>query len=198
MAISSAARLQMINGAIAHLRHQRPAICSPLSPPCRAKNSSRPRSARSPMPTARSPRSGPPGRKLLSPRTLGLLLKTRDAGRGRTRADVGGGAGYCAALLARARPRRRRAGDGLERRARRRRFARRRHTSRAADTNRRRARRPFDVIVVNGAFEVTPDPAHRRAQGRAAGWSASSAGAQRQASRAVRAIRRRGQRARRL
>jgi protein-L-isoaspartate(D-aspartate) O-methyltransferase len=44
--------------------------------------------------------AGPPGRRLVSPRTLGLLLKCA-APQPRERAlVVGGGAGYCAALLA--------------------------------------------------------------------------------------------------
>jgi protein-L-isoaspartate(D-aspartate) O-methyltransferase len=98
---------------------------------------------------------GPPGRKLLSPRTLGLLLKTAAPVKGERALVVGGGAGYCAALLA--------ALDlevvALE-------------TDSAAARAAHMAgvdvaegpldeppagRGPFDVIVLNGAFEVTPE-----------------------------------------
>ena len=44
--------------------------------------------------------SGPKGRKLLSPRTLGLLLKCVAPVAGERALVVGGGSGYCAALLA--------------------------------------------------------------------------------------------------
>lgn len=97
---------------------------------------------------------GPPGRKLLSPRTLGLLLKTATAVKGERALTVGAGAGYCAALLAHV---------GLE------------VVALETDSSAARAaglvgvdivdgpldtppagKGPFDVIVVNGAFEVTP------------------------------------------
>ena len=106
------------------------------------------------MSTARSLRSGRPGRKLLSPRTLGLLLKTAAPVKGERALVVGGGAGYCAALLAHM---------GLA------------VTALETDSSAARAaglsgveiadgpldrppagKGPFDVIVVNGAFEVTP------------------------------------------
>jgi protein-L-isoaspartate(D-aspartate) O-methyltransferase len=47
------------------------------------------------------PASGPPGRKLLAPRTLGLLLQAARVAEGARALDVGGGSGYGAALLAR-------------------------------------------------------------------------------------------------
>ncbi len=98
---------------------------------------------------------GPPGRKLLSPRTLGLLLKTAAPAKGERALVVGGGAGYCAALLA---------ALGLE------------VVALETDSTAARAAQmagveiaegpldeppagkgPFDLIVLNGAFEVTPE-----------------------------------------
>jgi protein-L-isoaspartate(D-aspartate) O-methyltransferase len=43
---------------------------------------------------------GPAGRKLLSPRTLGLMFKAAAPAKGERALTVGAGAGYCAALLA--------------------------------------------------------------------------------------------------
>ena len=96
--------------------------------------------------------SGPAGRKLLSPRTLGLLLKSAAPAKAERALVVGGGAGYCAALLV---------ALGLD--------------VVALETDSSAARAAglgaaeivdgpltepppgrFDVIVVNGAFEETP------------------------------------------
>ncbi len=98
---------------------------------------------------------GPPGRKLLSPRTLGLLLKTAAPAKGERALVVGGGAGYCAALLS---------ALGLD--------------VVALETDATAARGaplagvdivegpldappagkgPFNVIVVNGAFDAAPE-----------------------------------------
>ncbi len=101
--------------------------------------------------------AGPAGRKLLSPRTLGLLLKSATPVSGERALSVGDGSGYCAALLA---------ALGLE--------------VVALETDAAAARAalagvagvthaegalneppagagPFDVVVINGAFETTPD-----------------------------------------
>ena len=96
--------------------------------------------------------SGPAGRKLLSPRTLGLLLKGAAPISGERALSVGGGSGYCAALLA---------ALGLD------------VVALETDASAARAQLPagvahvegpltdppagaFDVIVVNGGFEETP------------------------------------------
>ena len=98
---------------------------------------------------------GPAGRKLLSPRTLGLMFKAAAPARGERALAVGAGAGYCAALLA---------ALGLE------------VVALETDSSAARAaglagvecvdgplteppagKGPFDVIIVNGAFEVAPD-----------------------------------------
>ena len=96
--------------------------------------------------------AGPEGRKLLRPRTLGLLLKCAAPQSGERALVVGGGAGYCAALLAAmgldvvdlemgtfgpATPR-------VE------------PVSGALDTP-PAGKGPFDVIVVNGGFEAAPE-----------------------------------------
>jgi protein-L-isoaspartate(D-aspartate) O-methyltransferase len=95
--------------------------------------------------------SGPPGRKLLSARSLGLMLKTAAPEKGESALTVGAGAGYCAALLA---------ALGLD--------------VVALETEPVAAlagvagavgplneppagKGPFDVIIINGAFEVSPD-----------------------------------------
>jgi protein-L-isoaspartate(D-aspartate) O-methyltransferase len=99
--------------------------------------------------------AAPPGRKLLSPRTLGLLLKTAAPVKGERALTVGGGAGYCAALLAAlglevvdletgACAARQAALAGVD------------CVDGALDAP-PAGKGPFDVIVVNGAFEVTPD-----------------------------------------
>jgi protein-L-isoaspartate(D-aspartate) O-methyltransferase len=99
--------------------------------------------------------AGPAGRKLLSPRTTGLLLKAADPAKGEKALSVGGGAGYTAALLA---------AMGLD------------VVALETDSSAARAlsltnvkcvegaldappagEGPFDVIVLNGAFEVAPD-----------------------------------------
>lgn len=98
---------------------------------------------------------GPPGRKLLSPRTLGLLLKAATPARAERALVVGDGSGYGAAILK---------AMGLD--------------VVLLETDGAAARRaplsgvdivegpldsppagkgPFDVIVLNGAFEVTPE-----------------------------------------
>jgi protein-L-isoaspartate(D-aspartate) O-methyltransferase len=117
---------------------------------------------------------GPPGRKLLSPRTLGLLLTTAAPVKGERALVVGGGAGYCAALLATL---------GLDVVA--------LETDSTAARNAQLAgveiaegpldqppagKGPFDVIVVNGAFEATPERlvAALRDGGRLVGLSARS------------------------
>lgn len=98
--------------------------------------------------------SGPPGRKLLSPRTLGLMLKAAAPLKGERALTVGAGAGYGAALLA---------ALGLD------------VVALETDSGAARAvgiagvacidgplsepptgHAPFDVILVNGAFEVAP------------------------------------------
>ncbi len=97
--------------------------------------------------------AGPAGRKLLSPRTLGLLLKCAAPQPGERALVVGGGAGYCAALLAAlgldvvdletaaAGPE---PGPRVER------------VHGALDAP-PAGKGPFDVIVVNGAFEIAPE-----------------------------------------
>jgi protein-L-isoaspartate(D-aspartate) O-methyltransferase len=97
--------------------------------------------------------AGPAGRRLLSPRTLGLLLKCAAPQPGERALVVGGGAGYCAALLAHM---------GLvvvdlETGA----------AGPAASIAVARVsgpldkppagQAPFDVIVINGAFAVAPE-----------------------------------------
>lgn len=96
--------------------------------------------------------AGPAGRKLLSPRTLGLLLKCAAPAKGERALVVGGGAGYCAALLV---------ALGLD------------VVALETDASAARAAKlgpveivegplsepppgKFDVIVINGAFEETP------------------------------------------
>ena len=98
---------------------------------------------------------GPAGRKLLSPRTLGLMLKAAAPVKGERALTVGAGAGYCAALLA---------ALGLE------------VVALETDSSAARAaglagvasvegplteppagKGPFDVIILNGAFEAAPD-----------------------------------------
>lgn len=118
--------------------------------------------------------SGPPGRKLLSPRTLGLMLKAATPVAGERALTVGAGAGYCAALLA---------ALGLE------------VVALETDSSAARAaglagvecvdgpltqppagKGTFDVIVINGAFEVAPERllAALSAKGRLLGLSARS------------------------
>ncbi len=98
--------------------------------------------------------SGPAGRKLLCPRTLGLMFKAAAPVRGERALTVGAGAGYCAALLA---------ALGLEVVALETDSA----AARAAGlagvecvdgslTEPPAGKGPFDVIIVNGAFEVEP------------------------------------------
>jgi protein-L-isoaspartate(D-aspartate) O-methyltransferase len=101
--------------------------------------------------------TGPVGRKLLTPRTLGLLLKAAQPRPGERALTVGAGAGYCPALLA---------AMGLDVIA----LETDAGAARAAAWENPRIRcaegplteppagtGPFDVVVVNGAFEVTPD-----------------------------------------
>jgi protein-L-isoaspartate(D-aspartate) O-methyltransferase len=99
--------------------------------------------------------AGPAGRKLLSPRTIGLMFKAAAPVKGERALTVGGGAGYCAALLA---------ALGLD------------VVALETDSSAARAsgltgvacvdgplseppagKGPFDVIILNGAFEVAPD-----------------------------------------
>ena len=101
--------------------------------------------------------SGPAGRKILSARTLGLLLRSAAPEAGEMALTVGAGSGYCAAVLA---------ALGLE------------VVAMETDSTAAKAalaatfhaeaidgplneppkgRGPFDVIVINGAYEVTPD-----------------------------------------
>ena len=98
--------------------------------------------------------SGPAGRKLLCPRTLRLMFKAAAPVRGERALTVGAGAGYCAALLA---------ALGLEVVALETDSA----AARAAGlagvecvdgplTEPPAGKGPFDVIIVNGAFEVEP------------------------------------------
>ena len=94
----------------------------------------------------------PPGRKLLSPRTLGLLLKCAAPQPGERALVGGGGSGYCAALLAALGL----AVVDLETQG---------EGAAAAGIERvtgplvtpPAGKGPFDVIVVNGAFEVAPE-----------------------------------------
>jgi protein-L-isoaspartate(D-aspartate) O-methyltransferase len=97
--------------------------------------------------------AGPAGRKLLAPRTLGLLLKCATPQPGERALTVGGGSGYCAALLAAigldvvdleteaAGPA---PGPRVERVS-------------GALASPPAGKGPFDVIVINGAFEVAPE-----------------------------------------
>jgi protein-L-isoaspartate(D-aspartate) O-methyltransferase len=118
--------------------------------------------------------TGPAGRNLPPPRTLGLLLKTAEPVAGERALTVGGGAGYCAALLA---------ALGLDVVA----LETDASAAKAATAGDPRIRcaegplteppagtGPFDLIVVNGAFEVTPDGllAALREGGRLVGLSA--------------------------
>jgi len=99
--------------------------------------------------------SGPPGRKLLSPRTLGLMLKIAAPAKGERALTVGGGSGYCAALLA---------ALGLDVVA----LETDAGAARAAGlsgvacvegplTEPPAGKGPFDVIIINGAFEAAPE-----------------------------------------
>ena len=101
--------------------------------------------------------TGPAGRRLLAPRTLGLLLKAAAPAAGERALTVGGGAGYCAALLA---------ALGLDVVA----LETDSSAAKAANAGQARIRcvegplsqppaeeGPFDLIVVNGAFEATPE-----------------------------------------
>ncbi len=101
--------------------------------------------------------AGPKGRKLLSPRTLGLLLKCAAPVAGERALVVGGGAGYCAALLA---------ALGLDVVA----LETDASAARAATAGNVRIAHvegslseppagpgSFDVIIINGAFEMPPD-----------------------------------------
>lgn len=101
--------------------------------------------------------AGPKGRKLLSPRTLGLLLKCAAPVAGERALTVGDGSGYCAAILAALgldvvaletdASAARRALAGMDRVE---------HAEGAL--NEPPAGAPtFDVIVINGAFETAPD-----------------------------------------
>ena len=100
--------------------------------------------------------SGPKGRKLLSPRTLGLMLKAAAPTRGERALTVGAGSGYAAVLLAElgldvtaletdAASARAAAGPNV-------RIA---HVEGPLDVS-PAGKGPFDVIIVNGAFEVAP------------------------------------------
>jgi protein-L-isoaspartate(D-aspartate) O-methyltransferase len=99
--------------------------------------------------------TGPAGRNLLCPRTLGLMFKAAAPVKGERALTVGAGGGYCAALLA---------ALGLE------------VVALETDSTAARAaglirvecvdgplneppagKGPFDVIIVNGAFEIAPD-----------------------------------------
>jgi protein-L-isoaspartate(D-aspartate) O-methyltransferase len=120
--------------------------------------------------------AGPKGRKLLSPRTLGLLLKCVAPAPGERALVVGGGSGYCAALLA---------ALGLDVVA----LETDASAARAATAENARISHvegalteppagggPFDVIVVNGAFETSPDRliGALSSKGRLVGLSAAS------------------------
>lgn len=100
--------------------------------------------------------TGPDGRRLLTPRTLGLMLKAALPRAGERALTVGAGAGYCAAVLA---------ALGLDVVA----LETDSSAAKAATAGEARIRcvagplseppegaGPFDIIVVNGAFEVTP------------------------------------------
>ena len=101
--------------------------------------------------------TGPSGRRLLAPRTLGLLLKSAEPAPGERALTVGDGAGYCAAILA---------ALGLDVVA----LETDSSAAKAATADRPRIRcaegplseppagtGPFDVIVINGAFETQPE-----------------------------------------
>ena len=101
--------------------------------------------------------TGPAGRRLLAPRTLGLLLKAAEPVAGERALTVGGGAGYCAALLA---------ALGLDVVA----LETDASAAKAATAGDSRIRcaegplseppageGPFDLVVVDGAFEATPE-----------------------------------------
>jgi protein-L-isoaspartate(D-aspartate) O-methyltransferase len=120
--------------------------------------------------------AGPKGRKLLSPRTLGLLLKCVAPVAGERALVVGGGSGYCAALLA---------ALGLDVVA----LETDASAGRAATAGNVRISHvegalteppggsgAFDVIVVNGAFESPPDRliGALSSKGRLVGLSAAS------------------------
>jgi protein-L-isoaspartate(D-aspartate) O-methyltransferase len=100
--------------------------------------------------------TGPAGRRLLAPRTLGLLLKSASPVAGERALTVGDGAGYGAAVLS---------ALGLDVVA----LETEVSAARAATAGDSRIRcvegplnrppagmGPFDVIVINGAFETTP------------------------------------------
>jgi protein-L-isoaspartate(D-aspartate) O-methyltransferase len=101
--------------------------------------------------------SGPKGRKLLSPRTLGLLLKCASPSAGERALVVGGGSGYAAALLAAL-------GldvvaletDATAARAATARAVRIEHAE-GQLTSPPAGKGPFDVILLSGAFEVEPE-----------------------------------------
>jgi protein-L-isoaspartate(D-aspartate) O-methyltransferase len=101
--------------------------------------------------------TGPAGRRLLTPRTLGLLLKSAAPVAGERALTVGAGSGYCAALLA---------ALGLDVVA----LETDASAAKAATAGNPRIRcvdgpltAPpvgeihFDLIVINGAFEVAPE-----------------------------------------
>jgi protein-L-isoaspartate(D-aspartate) O-methyltransferase len=101
--------------------------------------------------------TGPAGRRLLAARTLGLLFKATEPVAGERALTVGGGAGYCAALLA---------ALGLDVVA----LETDAGAAKAANAGEPRIRcaegplseppageGPFDLIVLNGAFEATPE-----------------------------------------
>jgi len=101
--------------------------------------------------------TGPAGRRLLTPRTLGLLLKSAAPAPGEQALTVGDGAGYCAAVLAAlgldvvvletdcAAAKAATAGDSHIR------------CEQGPLTEPPPGTGPFDVIVVNGAFEAQPE-----------------------------------------
>ena len=90
----------MINGQLRTSDVNEFEIFSAFAAVSRARNSSRPARKRWPTPTAKSPRPGRRAESCLSPRTLGLLLKCAAPVAGERALVVGGGSGYCAALLA--------------------------------------------------------------------------------------------------
>lgn len=104
--------------------------------------------------------AAPEGRKLLAPRTLALLLQAAAIAPGERVLDVGGGSGYSAALLQHMGA----AVIAIESDREAVRFAREALAGRAGVevvegdlAEGLPAKGPFDVILINGAFETTPN-----------------------------------------
>ena len=105
------------------------------------------------------PAAGAESRKLIAPRTIGRLLQAAEIKPGERALEVGGGSGYGAALLAELGAEVTLLEFGLGRRSRRKEFVRRRRSGLGLERRVRQgrpAKGPFDVILINGAFQVLP------------------------------------------